>query len=1530
MKGTEELLNETYCPDMANRVAVDLSDIVTSSLTFTMPSANDAYTDQSSIFDVFSVKIDGTVKATFTAVRAGVENFSGTASEFLAANWLTWQPQIKEVLANQPEWLTYYIPVTDGACWVRFYYTDGTVSDYKICDFPFRCFSLNTMFSRLWNLDESGKDRYGVIDVLAKNIQGKVLTYVQRYVLRNKESLDQIYLCENSLGGLDTFRFNGDRKLVPEIEYTPLQFDGIYSAADPDINRKWSQNTGLLTDRESRWCWEIFRSTKVYHLNDGSIMPVVLDSSSIEKSDMARLSSFSFEYRYSEDKGLLRVERTDSLPDIVGIPGPDGEIFFLEPRLVDYPEAVLSDNLLLLTQSPFEEKWYKLSIGSIRASILTSILETYGSMLHTHDNLSVLNMLSVDGSGKLLFNGLPVGGGGEHIDTSDFVTLSTAQTVTGDKTFASDVIPGGQKTDGTRGRLFLPSSLGTGAVDIFVDTETGIDGETPEPGAGGNAAWEVSTHRAHAVLNVSGERKEVALYGHRHTVSEISGLLGTDGLILSSLLPSVQSPVTSVAGLTGDITVSALRDALTDTDHLFVTSAEKSLWTSKWTWSEEAVKAVKVNNAVNADRLGGVPASDYVRTAALEDFCEGYLMWGALPQDNDSIQVTNGLGQSRSVSLHGHHHAVSDVDTGDGWDALLKAAKPTTLAGYGITNAYTQSEVDTKLTAYLPLAGGTMNDGAEIKFSFYGGQRVLRIHEGLHWDMSNTPGGYANVYAQHIDPAGASYTGMGVYGNIEGLSYIYLGGSYTSPWMVLTPSGNVGIGTTAPAYRLDVNGSIRATSYVYASQLFFENGSARLVFDSSSDATWIQGVSGKPMRLSGMSGTDLPDLYMMADRTRVSGDFVVGGRLYVPSSLGNEVFDIYVDTEVNIDGEVPVSGGGLDVDSLWTELSGATASSNGGIRTGYSGTGKNYPVRLNSTGQAYVSVPWVNTTYSLSSFGITATAAEINKLDGVDTLLHSGNVGSYALTESNYSSTLDGRYMRIGSSGYPTAYRKVFNVNGTAWSFLGTTTDAPTIYAPTTAGTSGYVLQSTAGTPKWVAQNTLVVKGIYEKSLGVTVGDTMSDLKASLLSLMEGSLNKPGSMGYVTTASVKDLMSNWSNDSYALVAGSRTNFLRLDGYGSSTYGVFLVSGYGGSFYRLMGTDSKWSGPYTILDTGNYTATLDSRYLLKSTYTAADVLAKIKTVDGAGSGLDADLLDGTQKSGLLTAVTSTSTTNLSVTVGGTVKSVADLYAASATRLANSRTLWGQSFDGTQNVSGDMSGVGDITMLNDAAIRLTSISNRLATLSGSSLNFDRSALTGGWTAHINVTMGDTVQTIAGAFGGSGTVNYLYYGGTYTSPLMAILPSGNVGIGTTAPAYKLHVIGSGYFSSTLKTASELNANTVRISSTSATAHLAFSRANYNYMTAPSGGGIAFVTNGKEVNGDNTDMYVGDGRVSVGGSLSSEKLCVPSSLGNEVFDIYVDTEVNIDGEVPVSGGGLDVDSLWTELSGSAPAIPVPGKTIP
>ena len=82
--------------------------------------------------------------------------------------------------------------------------------------------------------------------------------------------------------------------------------------------------------------------------------------------------------------------------------------------------------------------------------------------------------------------------------------------------------------------------------------------------------------------------------------------------------------------------------------------------------------------------------------------------------------------------------------------------------------------------------------------------------------------------------------------------------------------------------------------------------------------------------------------------------------------------------------------------------------------------------------------------------------------------------------------------------------------------------------------------------------------------------------------------------------------------------------------------------------------------------------LDAK-LESSAYTAADVLAKLKTVDGSNSGLDADLLDGTHKTALFTALTSSSATNISITVGGTTKSIADLFANSAAKLETARTI-----------------------------------------------------------------------------------------------------------------------------------------------------------------------------------------------------------------------------------------------------------------
>ncbi len=77
-------------------------------------------------------------------------------------------------------------------------------------------------------------------------------------------------------------------------------------------------------------------------------------------------------------------------------------------------------------------------------------------------------------------------------------------------------------------------------------------------------------------------------------------------------------------------------------------------------------------------------------------------------------------------------------------------------------------------------------------------------------------------------------------------------------------------------------------------------------------------------------------------------------------------------------------------------------------------------------------------------------------------------------------------------------------------------------------------------------------------------------------------------------------------------------------------------------------------------TSNIQTQLDSK-LASSSYTASDILTKIKTVDGAVSGLDADLLDG-QEGSYYTGYTDTAIANLVDLAPGTLDTLNELAAA----------------------------------------------------------------------------------------------------------------------------------------------------------------------------------------------------------------------------------------------------------------------------
>ncbi len=400
---TEEVIVEhTYSPNDRNLIEIDLKNIILPLLTFQLQDDSIPYQQTGIIksFRITAAEIGtggalGTTSAvTFSVIRAGVDGFTGDPADFLAQNFLTWQPNVKPVTYYSPEFLTYYATV---ACSVKCkaYFEEGDPAEFSLVVLPAgQCWTIPTQYAIIAGLSEGLPVYY---DVWVENANHERLTYVQRYVASDMRSEEEEWvLFENSLGGIDCFRAYGDSENTADHTHNVAEIEEDSVEYRVDTTRKFQKNTGFLGRRERLWLLDFFPSLAKYIYVNSHLRRIVVIDSDVNYSAKELPSSYNFTYKYADARPYLNLPRAELSQEVLNITVPDIGSFTIAPRLVEFPRLQLSGGALFPVQNPYSETWTVTTAADLVEYIIRSIqgaASADGGIGHTHSNLSLLEAI---------------------------------------------------------------------------------------------------------------------------------------------------------------------------------------------------------------------------------------------------------------------------------------------------------------------------------------------------------------------------------------------------------------------------------------------------------------------------------------------------------------------------------------------------------------------------------------------------------------------------------------------------------------------------------------------------------------------------------------------------------------------------------------------------------------------------------------------------------------------------------------------------------------------------------------------------------------------------------------------------------------------------------------------------------------------------------------------------------------------------------------------------------------------------------
>ena len=364
--GSTILIAETYTA-YNNKIIIPCKKVIEQQFTICLPDT-DVFVQTRGVLD-FNAHI-GDTTVSFRVIKGGIGDAAEVSTVFLKSQFLTLQPQQKQTLTWQPEFLNYY---TQEQCRLklRAYFADGTNEEKYIANLETgKLYTIDLSFLKINGKFEK---QVGYYDAWIENTAGNRLTYIQRYILTHPKDNSQIYVFENTLGGLDSVCFTGlfSEKLETNGNITTINDES--SDSDIDFSVIYEQNTGYIPTFEYiRWLRGFFLSCQRYHVTD-SFRKIYIEESE-NTFRLTELNSYTFEFRYSlQSKYDFVTRNQEMLPELLEF--PDGnELLFLAPRLSEFPIAVIADDLVLPAQFSFENQWRRISIAAIiQAAISASI-----------------------------------------------------------------------------------------------------------------------------------------------------------------------------------------------------------------------------------------------------------------------------------------------------------------------------------------------------------------------------------------------------------------------------------------------------------------------------------------------------------------------------------------------------------------------------------------------------------------------------------------------------------------------------------------------------------------------------------------------------------------------------------------------------------------------------------------------------------------------------------------------------------------------------------------------------------------------------------------------------------------------------------------------------------------------------------------------------------------------------------------------------------------------------------------------------